>query len=169
MVAITTAILSLNGCGDANSTPETPSSISTEDTNNTFTTNLGQPLNSLGYYGDNVWFGDIKVVGTWGVYYTPDGTTKAVLKSDGSTLGISEDGVIASAYEDNIYLYGVSEDGNKLTINHPSGGTDIYTYISQSEWGMNCFITELYGHYPGFEPEIRNNHLICKILDDNTE
>lgn len=56
---------SSNGDDTTNSSSTSNSSLSSSASSATFVSNIGEPQNSQGYYGDNVYFGGIKITGTW--------------------------------------------------------------------------------------------------------
>ena len=73
--------------------------------------NLGNPINSLGYYGSNVYLGNEKIVGNWRLYKDHIPWTDYTFLEDGTG---TESGLQFSYGHD--VNYGVDANGTQLLI-----------------------------------------------------
>lgn len=131
-------VLTLIGCKDIQEIKQTLDTYTTyqSDTNNT-----GAIQNSLGYIGHNTNFGNIKIVGNW-VESIPDSNETIKIHRfnnngdytfkfhlTGNPYRKDYTGTFHKYY----YHYGVSEDGNSLTLD------DDTSYIIDSQPNSNCY------------------------------
>ena len=181
----------LVGCGDgtrsgegnntnigfSSSSESFSSSVDTNESiycNEVNVSNLGEPLNARGYYGDNVCFGPFKIVGKWIMAWYENGPEIIEFRSDGTTLQYDENG--APDYELSSY-YGVSEDGETLKYVRQvpasnGGGIDsdynVFNYLETSEdypnWIKTVFKTTSYLY--SNSPQVFDNYWICRITDE---
>ena len=150
---------------------ETNASVYCNETN---MSNLGEPLNGRGYYGDNVCFGPFKIVGKWIMAWYENEPDIIEFRSDGTTLQYDENG--APDYELSSY-YGVSEDGETLKYVRQvpasnGGGIDSdynvfeYEEISQEHpnWLKTTYTQTSY--FYSMDPQVYNLYWICRITDE---
>ena len=134
LLAIAFALISFNGCGStSDSTPTTSSSSeSSGSSSSEFSTNLGQSLNSEGYYGGNVYFSGKKIVGEWETDAGASGKILYSFNSDGNGEVQTLNNIIYTG------SYGVSEDGNELIINMNDYVS--LEYVQEDENNSDCII-----------------------------
>ncbi len=81
--------------------------------------NEGNPVSLLGYYGDNVYLGDQKIVGTW------------------RTRSIDENGSVAKPSDiDSIFWFYSDGTGEYKENQISSGGPRYFTYGLQQSWDI---------------------------------
>ena len=155
----------------ANNVNETNTSIYCNETN---ISNMGEPQNSIGYYGDNVCFGTLKIVGKWIMAWYSNVPYVIEFRSDGTTLQYDENG--SPNYELTSY-YGVSEDGKTLKYvdqvpAYNGGGVDsdynVFEYLETHQEYPNWLKTKLTrtSFFFSNSPEVHDTYWICRIIDD---
>ena len=170
---LTATLMCFGGCGDSKSADDS--------CGDSFVSNVGQPQNSRGYYGDEVCFGGKKVVGKWQLFcywnderfdsWIPpvcgdDHAEYIDLKSDGTTQQYNLDGTLSEYYS---IPYGVNESGTRLGMEHVynngHGSEALYfTYLETNTSYPNCLLTRytnfnlLYG-----DTQTNEKYWLCKV------
>ncbi|MDF1884248.1 hypothetical protein JHD49_09870, partial [Sulfurimonas sp. SAG-AH-194-C21] len=144
-------LLGLSGCGGSSDTSTPTTEVPTNDTNTTpiieipidnevinivTISNIGNSINGLGYYGDNVIFGNTKITqGIWNITeidsnnqqisYAIKDTQTQWYKNDRITM------LLSTGFTD-IGYYGVSEDGKVLIENWETVNIQMtYRYLNE--------------------------------------
>ena len=170
------------GCGDGNNTNarssgSSESSSNAVDVNETKdsiycneanVSNLGEPQNSRGYYGDNVCFGTLKIVGKWKRWITYNGEPEVIeFRSDGTTLQYDANGTPDEKLSS---IYGVSKDGMTMgyVYHHPSGSNTsdfVFHYLETSQEYPNWIKTTFESFSMDYGiTDTTDNYWICRII-----
>ncbi len=115
IVSLMTSFL-IVGCGSSSNHHSAPSSSSSSNSSSSSVSNLGNPMNTWGYYGEGVMLGSEPIVGNWIITYT---------NGNQDTFSFYDDGTGEHGYYGDISFgggtdYGVNEDGTQLTVTAPT-------------------------------------------------
>lgn len=122
LFALILFVISVIGCGTSDEETYDTSGFATVENTGFYT--------SLGYYGDDVIFGETTIVGTWVLYEVDSGETLYTHFYDDASMIMSDSST---------YTYGVSEDGLSINI---STGEEIVITTSESyrkDDGFDCY------------------------------
>ena len=114
-IVLAISLLFLVGCGGSSGSND--NSKNNDKIDSPTVSNTGSNHNTYGYYGDNVIFGNKKIIGEWQMYgINPDGTIQYVPSETRY-----QDEEFQGAYDNRwttLGTYGVSEDGKTLTTHY---------------------------------------------------
>ena len=158
----------LVGCGGSDDNTVPPEEINYPE----FISNSGKTTNLLGHYGDEVYFGDQKIVGKWHGFYIPEGG-EALLSGIADTDYIfNNDGTgYYSPHQDltgtsSSFKYGIDNSAILIISNGNGSSLKIYSIAGYKD---NCFkisLTDIFTvTYPNPEIDAGNYQpfYLCKV------
>ena len=165
MSASSTSLLS-SSSDFSSSSVDTNESIYCNEAN---VSNLGEPQNSYGYFGDNVCFGDVKITGKWIINWE-SGAEPVIVEftNDGTVIPYDSNG---NADYNRSSIYWVSEDGMSLTYRYlfdadTSPNVFYHDYVERSETYPNWIKTMLVIYNSAYGSSSKFERWICRINDE---
>jgi len=136
IVSLMTSFL-IVGCGSSSDHHSAPSSSSSSDSSSSSVSNLGNPMNTWGYYGDDVMLGNETIVGEWVIDYSNGNQQSYWLETDGGGT-FAADGDFS--YSMVIFAYGVNENGTQLAVS--LGNNKAHNYACVKFENSCCYIND---------------------------